>query len=794
MRRLMESWIMDVRYSFRRLASRPAYVLVAVLTLALGTGGTAAILSIIRPLLFEPLPVSRESELGVLWHDGDWTEEEFLYLRPTLPGFQRMAAYREVDITLDSPGEPLRLLSGIATSAELFDVLGRQPFLGRTFQAGDDLPGAEPVAILSHGLWQELGSESAIIGRPLQLAGISRTVVGVMPPGFWFPNPAIRIWTATPLSPERRSGNYTLLGRIHPTSSMDRMEGPLGAIAGSLKGRFRYLAEWDKTRSPSITPLREYLIGNVRPALLATLVAMALIFSMACVNVAALMLGQVVGRSTELAVRTALGAGRRRLIQQLLIEALLIGALAGAAGALLATFGFQTLIRALPLEALADTARVDGSLYAAAALVALLGALVIALIPAFVVWRGNLHGSLSGMRSGGLSVRGGQLEGGLVVAQVALAVLLAAGAGLLLKSVSNLRGIDPGLRVEGVAVIDAAMPSELSVDERRRSVLDLLPKLQALPEVRAVAATQKLPLRGKGDSWGFTIEGKPELERTTTYFRIVTRDYFKALGVPLRQGRDFQFTDGPSSERVVIINEALAAKYFPGEDPIGRVLNTGLGTGERVIGIAGNMAEAHLTDEAVPARYMLYDQVPYNPQQVTFVLATASAEALPRMLQAGAAALQRHGRQLALQRAVTMERVFDSAVGATGQVARLLSLLAGIALLLGAVGVYGMISQFVRRRTRDYGIRMALGLSPTRVISHVMGRGVGLIALGSVIGILGALVLTRLLSSLLYGVGASDPVVLTSAVLALLMVGSLATLIPARRASRTNPVSVLKDQ
>jgi len=791
--KLLESWIMDVRYSVRRLASRPAYVLLAVLTLALGTGGTAAILSIVRPLLLEPLPFPRESTLGVLWHDGDWTEQEFLYLRPNFPGFQAMAAHMQIDATLDTPGAPLRLLSGMASSAELFDVLGARPLLGRTFQAGDDLPGAEPVAVLSHGLWQELGGETAIIGRRLQLGGKATTVVGVMPPGFWYPSPTIRIWTATPLSHESRTGNYTLLGRIDPTSRMDRMEGPLGALAGSLKGRFEYVPQWDKTKSPSITPLREFLVGNLRPALLATLVAMILILSMACVNVAALMLGQVGGRSTELAVRTALGAGRRRLVQQLVIESLLIGALAGAAGALLATFGFQALIRALPLEALADTARLDWTLYAAATVVALGAALIIAVIPAVMVWRGNLQWSLASTRTGGLSVRGGRLEGGLVVAQIALAVLLAAGAGLLLKSVANLRGIDPGLRVERVAVIDAAMPNQLSSDEKRRAVLDFLPALQALPDVRAAAATIKLPLRGTGNSWGIRIEGKPELEGSTTYFRIVSRDYFKSLGAPLRRGRDFQPSDGPSSEPVVVINEALAAKYFPGEDPIGRILYTGFPNGERVVGIVGNMAEANLTDGPVPARYMLYDQVPYSPQQVTFVLAATSSEALPRVLQAGTAALERQGRQLALQRVATMEGVFESAVGAPGQVATLLSLLAGLALLLGAVGVYGMISQFVRRRTRDYGIRMALGLPARRVISHVMGRGIRLVVLGSVAGILGALVLTRLLSSLLYGVGASDPVALAGAVVALLIVGSVAAFVPARRASRTDPVSVLRD-
>ncbi|HKQ18776.1 MAG TPA: ABC transporter permease, partial [Candidatus Eisenbacteria bacterium] len=719
--RLVESWIMDVRYSIRRLASRPAYVLLAVLTLALGTGGTAAILSIVRPLLLEPLPFPREAELGAFWHDGDWTEQEFLFLRPKFPGFQSVAAYVAADVTLDSPGDPLRLLSGVASSAELFEVLGTRPLLGRTFQAGDDMIGAEPVAVLSHRLWQDLGGEPSIIGRRLQLGGTTTTVVGVMPHGFWFPNPAVLIWTATPLSPDSRSGRYTLLGRIDRGSRMDGMAGSLGAIAASLKGRFQYIAQWDKTRSPSITPLREYLVGNVRPALLATLVAMFLILSMACVNVAALMLGQVGGRSTELAVRTALGAERRQIVQQIVIEALLIGLLAGAAGAVLATFGFQALIRALPLEALAETARLDWSLYAAATLVALLSALIIAIIPAVVVWRGNLSGSLAGTRTGGLTVRGGRLEGGLVVAQVALAVLLAAGAGLLLKSVANLRGIDPGLRVDRVAVIDAAMPTQLSMDERRQAVLELLPTLQALPDVRAAAATIKLPLRGPGNSWGIRIEGKPELEGSTTYFRIVSRDYFKTLGAPLRKGRDFLPSDGPTSERVVVINEALAVKYFPGEDPIGRVLFTGFPTGERVIGVVGNMAEANLTDGAEPARYMLYDQVPYSPNQVTYVLAATSADALPRLLQAGTTTLQRQGRQLALQRLATMDDVFESAVGAPGQVATLLSLLAGIALILGAVGVYGMISQFVRRRTRDYGIRMALGLPAKRVISHVMG-------------------------------------------------------------------------
>lgn len=792
---LVESWIMDLRYSARRLLSRPTYTLLAVLTLALGAGGTAAVFSIVRALLLDPLPVARESEIGVLWGSGDWTEEEFLHLRPQFPGFQRMAAYRPLDATLEVPGAPIRLERGIGSSAELFEVLGTGAMLGRTFRRGDDLPGAEPVAVLSHGLWREIGGDPAIIGRQLRLGGAPRTVVGVMPPGFWFPTPATRVWTVMPLSERNRSGNYTLVGRVEGTASVDHMEGPLRAIAARLGQRFHYPRQWDKTRSPTITPLRETLVGDVRPGILATLAAVGLILLIACVNVTALMLGQVSGRGTELAVRSALGAGKHRLLQQIVAESLLVGVLAGVAGALLAAGGFTLLVKSLPLGALAETATLDWTVFWAATVVALLAAGAIATIPGVVLWRGNLQASLATMRTGGVSARGGRLEGSLVVAQIALAVLLAVGAALLVRSLANLRAIDPGLRMEGTAVIDATLPRELPEDACRRAVIDLLPALQALPNVRAAAATQKLPLRGSGDNWGISIEGKPELEASTTAFRLVTQDYFQAIGATIRRGRGFQPTDRATTQRVVVINEALAAKYFAGEDPLGRVINTGFdGGGERIVGVVANMAEAGLTDAPVPARYMLYEQVPYGPNQLSFVLAAGNTDALPSLLQAARRTVEAQGRSLAVERTTTMNWIFDEAVGPAGQLAKLLSLLASLALVLGAVGVYGMISHSVSRRTRDYGIRMALGLAPATVVRQVLGRGMALVAAGSVVGVVAALLLTRLLSSLLYGVRAADPLALAAAVITLLMVGSLAAFIPARRAARTDPVAVLRQQ
>lgn len=792
---ILESWIVDLRYSARRLASRPLYLLLAVLTLALGAGGTAAIFSVVRTLLLEPLPVAREAEVGVFWMPGHWNEAELLHLRPNFSGFSSVAAIRQRDLTLELDGESMRLLHANVSSAELFQVLGTRPQLGRTFQAGEDLPGAEPVAILSHDLWQELGGDRSILGRTLRLGGEPRTVIGVMPPGFWFPDPETQVWTTTPLSMENRAGNYALVGRAAPGVRLDSMDGQLRAIAASLKPTFEYIPEFDKTNAPAITPLREHLVGKVRPSLLATLGGMALILLMACVNVAALMLGQVAGRNTELAVRVALGAGRQRLLQQLFIESLLIGGIAGIAGALLAAGGFRVLVGALPLGALAQTATLDWTLFWAAMLVALLSAAIVSLIPGIVLWRGNLQGSIATARTAGMSGRGGRLDGGLVVAQIALAVLLAAGAGLLLRTVGELRAIDPGIQMEGVAVIDATMPTQLSFEERLQATLDVMPSLQALPNVRAVAATQRLPLRGRSDDWGIGIEGKPDLEDSTTFFRIVTHDYFKALGVPVLKGRGFQASDRAGTERVVVINEALAAKYFPGEDPLGRIVHTGFDDeGERIIGVVGNVAETNLVEVGVPARYMLYEQVPYTSNQVSYVLSAARAEDVPRLLQAGRAALQREGRRLAVQKTVTMESVFEESLGAPRQIATLLSLLAGLALLLGAVGVYGMISHFVTRRVREYGIRIALGLPPGKVVSQVLSRGVGLVVLGSAVGIGAAFLLTRLLSSLLYGVGATDPKALAGAVAALLLVGGLAALSPALRASRTDPATVLRNQ
>lgn len=791
---VFESWIIDCRYAVRRLLSRPLYATLAVLTLALGVGGTAAIFSIARTLLLDPLPIAREDRVAVFWFPYSWSEQEFLHFRPDFPGFRRVAAYRPNDVTLELPGTPLRLVPGIAASVEFFEVLGVAPLHGRTLRPGDDSLGAEPVVVLSHSLWQELGGHATLIGRPLEVGGITRTVVGVMPRGFWYPSPTTRIWTAAQLNPQNRAGRYTLVGLVDDRLTMQALQGPLRAIADELAANFEYPAQFDLTKSPHVTPVREYLVGDVRPSVIATLAAMAAILLIACTNVAALMLGQVDARSTELAIRSALGANRGRLIQQIAIEALVIGAAAGLTGALLAGAGFSILVSALPLGALADTARLDWTLFTIAMGFSLLSAAAIGFVPGFALWRDTgLRSAMATARTGGVARRGGRLESGLVVAQMALAVLLTAGAGLLIRSVGNLRAIDPGVRVDDVVVLDATMPARLSVEERRRVLLDVLPSLQALPAVTSVAAVQKLPLRGSGDNWGIAVRGRPPVQETTA-FRMVTRDYFATLGIPLKAGRTFESGDRDTTERVVVVNEALVSRYFPSEDPIGRVLQTFDDTGERIIGVVGNVAEASLTDGAVPARYMLFDQVPAIGPQVSFALrADGPAGVLP-LLEAARGAVRREGVPLALQQVTTMRAIFDQAVGPTAQVVILLSVLAFLALVLGAVGVYGVISHYVTRRSREYGICIALGLPPSRVIRQVVMRGALLVTAGCVIGVAAAFGATHVLSALLYGVRASDPLSLGTAVVVLIAVGVLAAFLPARRASLTDPAVVLRQQ
>ncbi len=796
---LIKHWMTDARYAARRLRTRPAYTLLAVLTLALGIGGTAAVFGIARPLIFDPLPYANADQVGAFWNPGWWREEEYTYLRDKFSGFQKVAAHRPHDVTMRQGDAPARLLPGITTSHELFDVLGAPPLLGRTFKPGDDVPNAEPTAVISYGLWQEMGGTPAVVGQRIVLDATPYTVIGVMPRGFWYPTPAIRIWTARPINPTGRNGSFQFVGLVTPGNTPAHMAPHVANLTKVIGERFQYSEQWDVRKNAEITPLRDELIGPMRPAVVATFVAMALILLIACVNVAALMLGQVEGRASELAVRSALGATRGRITQQLVVEALLLGVFAGAAGSGLAAVGFRMLAQALPIGAWAEAAQFDWTMFAVALAIAIGAVLLVALVPTVSLWRGGLRGAISGARTGGIEGRGGRMERGLVVAEVAIAMLIASGTALLVRSVNNLYNIRPGVDTEGVAVVDILTSRTMNGNARVEAIHRIMEGIRELPGVQSVASSSKLPLRGGGDSFGIGVEGRPTdgAAAPSTYFRAVTPTYFATMGIKVRDGQTFtgnEVWDVPEGgEMAVVINEALAKKYFPDENPVGRRLVGGFARPQRILGVVSNVAEGGLTDELEPVRYYIMQQALWG-NVVALVIRMQRPQDAAAVLDDARGVVQRLSPDFAVQNVTTMERVLDNAVGPARQVMSLLSLLSALALVLGAVGIYGVIAHFAARRKRDWAIRVALGLPGSRVVTHIVRQGVLLAIAGVVIGALGAAALTRLLSSFLHGVSSVDPLAFAAASVALLAIGATAAFVPARRAGMTDPALVLREQ
>jgi predicted permease len=496
-------------------------------------------------------------------------------------------------------------------------------------------------------------------------------------------------------------------------------------------------------------------------------------------------------------VRSALGAHRRRLVQQLVVEALAIGLGAGLAGALLAAGAFGWLARALPLGAWAENARFDWSVFLASLALAVAAALLVVLVPSTSLWRGDLRGALSRARTGGIQGRGGRLERGLVVAEVALAMLIASGAALLVRSVSNLYAIDPGFPTARTAVLDVVLPGDQPRARRQQLLAELTQALAQLPGVASAAATHKIPLRGPGSNTGMAIEGQAETaERSTTFFRIVTPGYLETLGLPLRSGRTYTERDlaADSGAYVMVVNEALVKKYFAGANPIGRRVATGFGGWAEIVGVVGDAAEGDLTGTREPARYNLVTQVAFMPEAQTLVVRLRDGGDPAALLDAARRTVQRVAPGVAVQQATTMGRVLDVAVGPARQVMALLALLAALALLLGAVGIYGVIAHFAARRRRDWAIQVALGLPGARVVRRIVGQGATLVGAGIAIGALATAGLSRTLASFLYGVGGVDPVAFAAASAALLAVGLVAAFLPARRAGTVSPATILREE
>ncbi len=800
--RMIRDALSDARLALRQFVRRPGFTLLAVGTLALGVGATVALFSVVRGLLIRPLPVVQEDRLHVFWSDYNWRGVEFDYLKDRTRAFEGLAAYSVDAFPLRSDAGSTLMLTGVV-SAELFDLLGTRPLLGRTFARGEDRPGAEPVAVVSWGMWQqELGGDPGVLGRRIVLGGVSTTIVGVMPRGFYFPAPDVRLWQPLDLDPAsdqyQNNGWLVLIGRAKAGFTDAQVAGEIKTLAASLGERFTYPAAWDKTKDAYSAPLRQYLLGDVRPALLLLLGAVSLLLLMACVNAAALILARTTDRTSEIVLRTALGAGRGRLARQILVESVTLSLLAGVAGALLSIALFRTMVASLPLQnGFGAAVSMDWTTFAAAFGLAMLVGLAVSAIPIRHLLLGRLSG-VSGERGDSVAKGGaGRAHAVLVAAEVTLAVLLVTGATLLIRSVSRLYALDPGFDAKGVVTVDVMTSTEdMDAQTRRAFFRELLDRSARLPDVQSVGYTNRLPVRDGGWQGTIAVEGRPDLEgaaRPNSLYRVGTPDYFRTLGMDIKAGRGIEPGDRTGGLEVALVSESFARKMWPGQDPLGRRINTGFAGASRWLTIVGVVEETRMfkmTGENPIVYFVPWEQTRDPGEGQILVLRTTSEAAA---VIAGVRSLVRElDSRVAIARPGTMEEMVETALAEPLRLRFYLMLFGGLALVLGTVGVYGVVSYSVARRRGEFGIRMALGAAPGKVLGHVIARGMLPVAVGVGLGVAGSIALSRVLGRFLYEIAPTDPASLATAGAALLAAGVLAALVPAWRAGKVSPVEALR--
>jgi predicted permease len=784
----------DLRHALRSLLRQPMYLVVAVLTLGVGIGGTASLWSVIHDTLLRPLPYADDEELVGLWDPFSWRAPELLLMRDHWPqSFESAAGYTTISVTFRLPEGPTSQYNTTRSESALLEVLGTPPLLGRWFEPGDDAVGAAPVVVLGHDVWRDdMGGDPSALGRTVVVDGLERTVVGVMPRGFFFPDPSYSLYVPGPIAPDNNSGMYAVIARLPPDRTIDEMGPALDRATGVLGENFTYSnPEWDRSRGAELIPLRTEMVGDVRRALWLTLVAVGLILAMAVANVAALALSRTRARRQELAIRTALGAGRVRIGRQLLVEAGVVGSLAGVVGVIFASAAFEAIVRSLPLtRELSLGLAVDWRVFAVAFVLSIAAALAVGSAPVVSILRRAPRSGL-GSVSRSVTSRGG-LERVLVVMEMAMAVVLITGAGLMLRSVGALYEVDPGFDPDGLLKVTVTMGErDFESAQRARTLEELAERLESIPGVESAAAVQVPPLWGSGWNFGLTIEGREPTNRSTLY-RIVTPGYFATAGVDVLRGRDFERTDAADAEVVTIVNEAFAREYFADEEVLGARVDAGLGSGfARIVGVVEDEAIAGLREPVGPARYVMGRQFEYATENNTFLVRT-SMDPVISLAEAVRYAVREADPRIAVSDLETMNAAYQRALGRTGQLVWLLSALGVLGAIIGAVGVYGVVNQFVARRTREWGVRLALGQSPRRVVGQVMSRAAGLVALGVLFGTGAAWLGAGTVSALLYGVAPRDVASFAVSAGALALVGLVAAAIPAHRAARVDPVVSLQ--
>ena len=804
----------DIRYGLRAFVRAPAFTTVALLTIALGIGATTAIYSVVNAVVLRPLPYPQSDRLVQMWMDNRRTGlKEDLHAWPNYADlrdqnrvFSAAAAYYTGGYNLTTAGcrenecEPQRVRALVSTP-DMAQVLRVTPILGRMFIAGEDEPGRDGVVVLSNGLWTRLfAGDRNVIGRTVRLNGRERTVIGVMPPGFAFPTRDVDIWVPLALdadSKQQRSSYFLwAVARLKPGVPFERAVADLNAIGRRLEQQYPA----DKDIGVHLVPLPEQVVGRtLRTSLWVMMAAVGAVLLIACANVANLMMSRAAVREREIGVRVALGAARSRLVRQLLTESVLLAVLGSTLGVALAWGGLRVLTRIAPEDIpRLDQVRIDLSVLAVTLGVALVTGLVFGLVPAMQSSRAASGGAVREHIRGGTGGRRAQrMRRGLVGAQVALVVVLLTGAGLLIRSFLHLQRVDLGFRPDHLLTMRLSIPAaKYGTPQARTTFQDaLLDRVRQMPGIQGAALITDIFLSSTPNSTIFRIDGRemtPEEQNVEIPVDATSADYFKVMGIPLRRGRTFTAADNRDAPQVVIINESMAKRFWPNEDPVGKRFRYGDGTGNSpLVTIVGVVADMRRTGFDAPVRYETFlPHTQYVTSYFTLVVRTA-ADPL-----AAVPAVRAQVRSLDAEQPVfevaSMDQLLSSMVAQRRFSMTLLGTFAVLALVLGVVGVYGVTSYLVAQRTREVGVRLALGARPAQVVRMVVRQGMVVAAIGLVVGLAGALVAGRLMTRLLYGVSPYDIATLVSVTTVIGVATLVANWLPALRAAHVDPLSALR--
>jgi putative ABC transport system permease protein len=818
----MLALLQDFRFAIRQFRKYPGFALTTILTIALGIGGTTAIFSLVNAVLLRPLPFPEPDRLMAVEGRNDrnptananaggpLSYPDFFDWRSQNKSFSALASFHDKSFTLTGTGEPQHL-TGHVVSADFFRVLGVSPALGRGFSAEDEKLGTH-VAVLSHTLWESaFSSASEIVGRAVTLDNQSYTVIGVMPRGFEFPiqNPAPMVWTSLsddaydpggePMTTERGAHGLDVIGRLKPGVTAEQAQADLNVIAQNLK------QQYPQTNlhfvGALVTTELDRLVGDTRPALRILFGAVTFVLLIACANVAGLLLARSSRRRSEFAVRAALGASRNQLVRQMLVESVALGLCGGVVGIALASGLLRVLLRLVPSDVpRLGQVSVDAYVLAFATLISAITGLLFGVLPA---WRTSRVNPSSAMRDGNRTSTAGRgqhrLQNSLVVAETAVGFVLLVASGLLIHSFIRVLQVDPGFDRRNVLIASLSLPDSRYISAQQTQFYQqLLARVRELPGVQSASAGWPLPLSSSGMRISFDIEGHPlpEGDRNTALVSIVEPTYFQTMRIPILRGREFQDTDDVKTTPVVIVNQSFARKFFSDTDPIGKHITPGLSDGtvkevpREIIAVVGDVKASGLKKDIRPEYYLpLAQAVVLSPKLV--VRTAVDPTTLIAPLRGQVAEIDKN---LPLYDVKTFDDVFTRSAAQPRFQALLLTVFAAIALLLSAVGLYGLLSYLVVQRTLEIGVRIALGAPPSSVLGMILHKGLTLGAIGLAIGIAVSLALTRLMSGLLFGVRPTDPQTFVAVSLVLLLVSFLASSLPAYRASTLDPMKTLRDQ